>query len=96
MFITAWNPESRALGRRENDRRQAMLAAEVMRLGLASVTGRGQSPDWSWPAEESLLVLGLSKKAGREMGRRFGQFAIVAGRRGGRARLVRCASQPRA
>ena len=46
-------------------------------------------------AEESLLVLGISRGKAVALGRAFGQLAVVTGRRGGGAQLVSCAVTPR-
>lgn len=76
-FVTACNPGSVALSDAENARRHAELRAEVRRLGFASHEGRGRHPSGDWPAEASLLVLGIDEAAARSLGRRFGQKAIV-------------------
>lgn len=76
-FLTAWNPESRALDPDTNAKRQALLADEIRRLGLAALPGVGQDPAAAWPGEESVLVPGLGLDAAKVLGARFGQNAIV-------------------
>ena len=73
-----------------NAARRARLLAHVQGLGLAWFTGRATADAGDWPAEESLLVLGLDLNEARDLGRRFGQLAVVAGVQGGPARLVAC------
>lgn len=90
-FITAWNPASLQLTRVENDRRQADLLASLSAGGYQALTGRGIGADTSWRPEESLLVLDISTRKARQLGRQFGQFAIVTGSTGAQARLVSCA-----
>jgi hypothetical protein len=85
-FITAWNPRSRPLPRWRNERRQRALA---WLLPLA-LLGAGVGAGATW-VEESLLALGVTAGRARRLARQFGQNAVVAGRRGGPARLIWCA-----
>ena len=85
-FITAWNPRSHPLPAWRNDYRQRRLA----RLFPLALVGAGIGEDPDWPGEESLCVLGLSAGRARRIARLFGQNAIVAGTRGGAARLIWC------
>jgi hypothetical protein len=87
-FITAWNPGSVALSPAKNARRHAELQAAVGALGLATLEGEGIGEDPSWTPERSLLILDISHGKAISLGRRFGQLAIVAGRRGGASCLV--------
>lgn len=41
----------------------------------------------SWPPERSLLILNISRGKAISLGQRFGQLAIVVGRRGEASRL---------
>src|SRR6185503_8757729 len=87
-FITASNPDSRPLPERENAARHESLRAAVNSLGLTAFEGRGEPADGNWPAERSLLVLGISRGRAISLGRKFGQVCIVFGRRGEKAELV--------
>lgn len=87
-FVTAWNPASRPLSAAENERRQQGLLAEL-RGRFQTLPGRGAGEGWE--PEESVLVLGIPKDEAILLGRRFGQLAIVVGRRGEPAQVVRCA-----
>lgn len=94
-FMTAWNPGSIRKTREVNDAAQATLVREIDAAPYPWVTGRGASDDGSWPPEESVLILGISPRKARRLGRRFGQFAFVIGRAGAPATLVSCAVAPR-
>jgi hypothetical protein len=85
-FITACNPRSRLLTAWRNQQRQRRLA----RLFPLALVGAGIGEDPGWPAEESLCVFGLAAGRARRIARLFGQYAIVAGTRGGVARLIWC------
>jgi hypothetical protein len=87
-FITAWNPASVQLTRRDNDARQQELRNKVEAEGYAWLPGEGRGDDPSWPPEDCLLVLGISRGKAVALGRAFGQLAILWGRRGDAARLL--------
>ena len=88
-FITAWNPGSRRLSRRGNERRQLALVGELSgRYRLFH--GQGIGDDGAWPAELSVLVLGISPSEALARGRAWGQFAVVLGTRGEPARVTAC------
>ncbi len=87
-FITAWNPGSQVRPQRENDRRQAELMARLK--AYRTIIGEGRGRDGAWPPEPSVLVLGITASKAMQLGMRFGQLAILVGRRGQSARLVFC------
>ena len=76
-LITACNPFSEPLGRTENTARNAALAAEIRKAGLALIPGRGESLQDGWPGEESFLVFGLTKDLAVTWCRRYRQNAVV-------------------
>lgn len=76
-FLTACNPFSRALDAAQNEARQAALLDELRRRGLRFLEGEGEHPANGWPAEASVLVLGLDLEAARALGRQKEQNAIV-------------------
>jgi hypothetical protein len=89
-FITAWNPGSNPrLSIDENRRRQKELEA-ALSPRYRTFPGKGVGDDGRWPAEESVLVLGISRGEALAVGRQFGQLAIVAGRLGEPAVVVAC------
>ena len=89
-FLTAWNPGSVSLPHNANDTRQRELENQLAADGFSLLRGEGRGKDPEWPAEESFLVLGITRRQAVTIARRFGQLAIVAGRRGRPARLVPC------
>ena len=93
-FITAWNPGSIALDTTENRRRMTSLCDRIALLGLPMLEGEGMGTGGDWPPEPSLLVLGIGASEAVELGRAFGQVAIIVGRLGAPARLCFCSPPP--
>lgn len=89
-FVSAANPGSIQLAPEENARRHAHLLAVLEEGGMAVFPGTGEPDHPGWPAEPSVLVLGIDRSAAMALGRRFGQNAIVFGRIGEPASLVWC------
>jgi hypothetical protein len=89
-FVTACNPYSLRLPDWRNLARQRRLRALCRRLGFSALPGAGIGDSPGWPAEPSLLVLGITRARARRLGRLFGQNAIVAGRCGRAPELVWC------
>ncbi len=87
-FVTACNPASRPLTGEENQSRQDVLEHTVREAGYRYVLGSGCDDGGHWPAEPSLLILGIALEDAAALGRRFGQNAIVLGESGGPARLL--------
>ncbi len=94
-YLTAWNPASVELSRTENDARQDDLKRNLRTAGYTWLPGEGIGDDPSWPPEESLMVLGISRGKAVALGRHFGQLAVVVGRRGEPARLLPCPATPK-
>jgi hypothetical protein len=90
-YVTAYNPASRLLAEEDNVGRQQELIKAVQDRGLAFLDGEGIGEDGKWPAEPSILILGIQSDDARALGRQFGQLAIVVGRTGEPARLISCA-----
>lgn len=76
-FITAENPYSEPQTPATNAERQRRLGEELTALGLTHFPGEGRGEDPSWPAEASFLVLGLRREEASDLGRKYGQNAIV-------------------
>jgi hypothetical protein len=85
-YISAHNPGSLPLPPAENDARHHELRAATAAAGHRYHEGNGVGD--GWPAEASLLVLGISEPDAAQLGRRFGQLAILVGRQGEPARLL--------
>jgi len=76
-FITAENPYSEPQTPAKNAERQRRLGEELTDLGFTHFPGEGQGEDPNWPAEASFLVLGLRREEASDLGRKYGQNAIV-------------------
>ena len=90
VYITASNPGSCQLSDEENMGRMQRLEVQLRALNCVIYHGRGGGTAGNWPAEPSFLALGLGEEEGLEIGRTFGQNAIVVGTRGEPAQLVTC------
>jgi len=76
-FITAENPFSRPLDPVLNWERHISLARELAARGFPFIDGTGKHPSNLWPGEASFLVFGLTLEEARDLGRHYGQNAIV-------------------
>jgi hypothetical protein len=92
-YVTAYNPGSTALSREQNEQRQRELKQAITESGYPFYSGEGKG-DGDWPAEPSLLVLGVSEAEAAAMARRFGQAAVLFGERGRSARLLWTDAEP--
>jgi hypothetical protein len=90
-YVTACNPGSALLTEPENCRRQEELERQVRETGRVFFHGEGIGDDGRWPPEPSLLILGIGRAEAVDLGRRFGQRAIVYGEAGGSPQLLGCA-----
>jgi hypothetical protein len=86
-YITAHNPGSLEAPSERNEKQQRELEKTVEESYYPIYSGEGKG-DGDWPAEPSLLVLGVSEADAAAMARRFGQAAVLFGERGGSARLL--------
>lgn len=76
-YVTACNPLSEQLTKDENAAHMATLTLEVLLARFPHLPGEGVHPSGTWPAEPSLLVLGIDLAAARALGARYRQNAIV-------------------
>lgn len=76
-FLTACNPESQPLPEELNAVAQMALRRELDNRRMRYLDGLGIDPSGEWPAEPSLLVLGISLDAACEIGARYRQNALV-------------------
>jgi hypothetical protein len=79
LFITAFNPEGRLASDGANAEAHRRLREDLAALRIAFAEGEGVGTDTeeSWPAEKSFLALGVDKARAEELGRRYGQDAVV-------------------
>ncbi len=90
-YVTAWNPGDERPSVEENHAENLRLRAAIEDQGLKWVSGRGRGADSRWVPEESYLIIGATFQQGIELGRAFGQRAILVGRDGEEAILLDCA-----
>lgn len=76
-FITACNPWSRPTSDGENTQHMDDLTKILQARSLHWHPGSGQHPVNEWPAEPSILVMGLSLAAARVLARSFDQNAFI-------------------
>jgi len=91
-YLTAWNPGGQRAAEAANRAAQARLEAELAAAGRPFLRGASVADAGDWPPEPSLLVLGMPRAEALALAARYGQEAIVAGRRGGVAELLFCES----
>ncbi len=89
-YLSASNPGSSKLTEEENSGRFNKLRSVLTESGKVFFEGYSRADDGRWPDEKSALVIGISLNEALEIGRRFGQLAIVSGARGGQAILTDC------
>lgn len=89
-YVTACNPGSQIQADVENGRANAKLLCEVQKQSLHHFPGASVSDDSKWPEEPSLLILGIAREAAGQLGRAYGQNAVVIGRLGEPAELLWC------
>ena len=89
-FLTAWNPRSEPRSETENRAKQSELETILRREGIRCVAGLGYDPMREWADEECVLALGLERERALELGRRFGQNAVLIGVGDGIVELVSC------
>ena len=76
-FMTACNPCSEIYTLEQNASRQNDLERDLMSLGCVIIPGIGQDPEQLRPGEPSFLALGVSRFDACELGKKYGQNAIV-------------------
>lgn len=87
-FVTAFNPYGKEVSAPANHRAQQQLRHEVRAAGFTLLEGLGEDASGAWPAEPSILILGIPESRAREIGTAFGQNAYVHVDQAGEARLI--------
>ncbi|MCC2636584.1 MAG: hypothetical protein K0Q68_303 [Moraxellaceae bacterium] len=78
VFITAYNPQHGPdLAPEHNLDRQRSLRLQLQNRGFRYCGGAGLGTDTAWDPEASLLVLGVTESNAIQLGREFGQNAVV-------------------
>lgn len=87
-YVTAANPNGEPQSVQENQAAaEALLKSEFL-VGRARFEGEGRDPQGQWPAEPSVLVIGLSRKDAEGLGVVYGQNAFVFIEKGKAPELV--------
>lgn len=76
-FVTACNPYSQSWSRTCNSARHRGLLASLAKHGCTYIAGYGRHPAGHWPAERSVLVLGLRLNQAELLGSALHQNAVV-------------------
>ena len=77
LFITAYNPFGQAQSAEANEAAHSQLGDCLRALVPQVIEGVGADPAGAWPEEMSFFALGLGSDTARQLGRRFGQDAVV-------------------
>jgi hypothetical protein len=75
--ISAWNPGSVPASAAANDAAHRRLLGLLQAAGHAVIAGWGRDPTGAWPAERSLLALGITAGSARRLAAAFGQNALL-------------------
>lgn len=89
VMITAYNPRSKKTPTPVNRNAHRRLKRALLRTGAEVSPGWGNDPDSPW-REPMWFARGISRAEALELGRAFGQYAIVFGEVGGAPLLVAC------
>ena len=87
-FVTACNPRGEKKSYEENEAAAAALRASPLLIGYAWFKGESRDPEARWPAEPSLLIVGIPRKEAEQLGEVLNQNAIVFVEKGGKPALV--------
>ncbi|MCG8587934.1 MAG: DUF3293 domain-containing protein [Proteobacteria bacterium] len=93
-LLSAHNPGGEAREAAENEESQRTLCAVVDDMGFEAHSATATCPRGGVPAEVCLLILDIWKSQALELGRGFGQEAILYGRVGESAQLLACVVPP--
>lgn len=89
--ITAHNPRSEQLSKEENIKRHEALRSVLQHQKLSFEKSTGESPDGVW-VEEGFVIFDINLETALQIGRDFGQHAILYGQ-GNRVALAWCESK---
>jgi len=87
-YLTAANPNGELRDETANDLSCAALHQALADAGYSCYLGEGRDPAGGWPAEPSVLAVGISRREATVIGRSYEQNAIVFIERASAAELV--------
>lgn len=76
-FLTAFNPHSQPTAEADNEAAQLRLTERLRDRGFPFLDGLGVDPTGDWPAEPSLLILGIPRSEAHDLGAEFAQNGFV-------------------
>jgi hypothetical protein len=76
-YVTGYNSHGKQTAPHINMKAQKHLMGDVRRTGLPFLEGFGEDPTGKWKKEPSVLILGISLEDAEDLGRKYGQNAIV-------------------
>ena len=87
-FVTAANPGGILADAADNALSTEALQRAQEQAGYTCLAGEGRDPQDDWPAEPSVLVLGISREEAEILGRSYEQNAVVFVEKGRPPELV--------
>jgi hypothetical protein len=87
-YLTAANPGGELQEKRANELSCTALHQMLADAGYSCYLGEGRDPEGDWPAEPSVLAVGISRHEAEVIGRSYEQNAIVFIERGKPPELV--------
>ena len=87
-YLTGANPGGELQDKRANDLSAAALHQALADAGYPCFLGEGRDPEGDWPAEPSVLAVGISRHEAEVIGRSYEQNAFVFIERGKAPELV--------
>lgn len=89
-FVTAHNPHSNKLSKKDNLNRHQKLISYCETQNYNYYSGQGIDKSGDWEPENSLLIIGIDVEKAKNLGQHFQQNAIVCGSVDEPAFLVSC------
>lgn len=77
IYVTACNPAGELVSLQENQFAMARLYEKLLCYSNHIYRGAGIDPSGKWPAEESLLALGIDLSIAKKIGDKFRQNAVI-------------------
>jgi hypothetical protein len=87
-YITPANPRGEQWTREENHAALQTFLESLRETSYTCYEGEGRDPSGEWPAEPSLLIVGISRPAAEVLGEKLEQNAIVFVARGRAPSLI--------
>jgi hypothetical protein len=82
VLITAFNPRSRPISLKENQRRDKKLEAQLIESGYLMFRSKAIDPEGIWPDEWGFVAFGMKTFEGHAIAKKFDQNAILTGSSG--------------